>query len=82
MTDRPPSRRVNPETLSRWAVELREPLKLAIIVAAFLFAVWQIVTAANPVGLLPLLGWAMWQQPRNRLLERFRRGDDRDHRDS
>jgi len=62
----PPTResdRLEPERVSRWAIALREPLKLAVILAALAFALWLLVTAANPVGLAPLLGWALWQRP-------------------
>jgi hypothetical protein len=46
-----------------WSIALREPLKLAVILSAFIFALWLLVTAANPAGLALLLGWALWQKP-------------------
>jgi hypothetical protein len=55
--------RVQPDSVTEWAIALREPLKLVVIFTAFVFAVWLLVTATNPVGLAPLLGWALWQHP-------------------
>jgi hypothetical protein len=56
--------RLQPATVEEWAVALREPLKLAVIFTAFVLAIWLLVTAMNPVGLAPLLGWALWERPR------------------
>lgn len=58
-----PRRRIEPATVSDWAVALREPLKLAVIVTAWVFAIWLLLSATNPVGLTLLLGWALWERP-------------------
>lgn len=53
------SRRLTPDAVTSWASALREPLRLAVLLAAFGFAVWLLLAYGNPLGLVPLLPWAL-----------------------
>lgn len=52
-------RRLTPDSVRTWAIALREPLRLAVVLSAVIFAMWLLVSQANPVGLVPLLPWAL-----------------------
>lgn len=53
--------------LTVWVPLAREALKLTIITAYVVFAIWFLIVHGNPCGFLPILPWALGSRIKRRL---------------